>query len=90
MTNVTDWANARKPSSYDLASHMTSITRPNGTYRTIGYDAAGQATNILEQMAQHPADCVVPVELDKLRQHGLGICRTIATSPMRADAEHDL
>jgi hypothetical protein len=34
-----------------LDSRITSITRPNGSYRTISYDAAGEATNILEQMA---------------------------------------
>ena len=30
---------------------MTSLTRPNGTFRTLAYDAAGQLTNIWEQMA---------------------------------------
>ena len=46
-----DWAGRKTIITYDLAGRMTSITRPNGTYRTIGYDAAGQVTNILEQMA---------------------------------------
>jgi hypothetical protein len=30
---------------------MTTVTRPNGSYRTISYDAAGQVTNIWEQMS---------------------------------------
>ena len=51
LTNVTDWAEAKPAIAYDLASHVTSITRPNGTYRTMNYDAAGQLTNIWEQMA---------------------------------------
>ena len=36
--------------AYDLDNHLTSITRPNGTVRTINYDAAGQTTNIIEKL----------------------------------------
>jgi RHS repeat-associated protein len=48
---VTDWAQRKTSIIYDLAGHVTSITRPNGSYRTMNYDAAGQLTNIWEQMA---------------------------------------
>ena len=48
---MTDWAGRKSSLTHDLASHITGITRPNGSYRTISYDAAGQATNIMEQMS---------------------------------------
>ena len=51
LTNVTDWAQRKTSIIYDLDSHVTSITRPNGTCRTLAYDSAGQLTNIWEQMA---------------------------------------
>src|SRR5208282_1368796 len=34
-----------------LDGRLATLTRPNGTYRTIYYDSAGEPTNILEQMA---------------------------------------
>jgi RHS repeat-associated protein len=51
LTNVTDWAQRKTSMAFDLAGRVTTITRPNGSYRTIGYDAGGQATNIMEQMS---------------------------------------
>jgi RHS repeat-associated protein len=50
LTNVTDWVNRKTTLAYDLDNHLTSITRPNGTVRRINYDAAGQTTNIVEQL----------------------------------------
>lgn len=35
--------------TYDLASHLTSITRPNNTVRLINYDDDGETTNIIEK-----------------------------------------
>ncbi len=49
LTNVTDWAQRKTAFAYDLGSHVTSISRPNGTIRTINYDAAGEATNIVDK-----------------------------------------
>ena len=40
LTNVTDWAGRKTGMAYDLAGRVTSISRPNGTFRTISYDAA--------------------------------------------------
>jgi len=51
MTNVTDWANRKTTITYDLASRIQSVSRPNGTIRTINYDSAGEITNIIEQAA---------------------------------------
>ena len=51
LTNVTDWANRKTSIEYDLASRVRKIIRPNGTVREMGYDAAGQMTNILERTA---------------------------------------
>jgi RHS repeat-associated protein len=47
-TNITDWLGQQTRIDYDLAGHITKITRPNNTVREIGYDAAGQPTNIYE------------------------------------------
>ncbi len=51
LSNVTDWSNRRTSLEYDLASRVRKVTRPNGTVREIGYDAAGQTTNIVERTA---------------------------------------
>jgi RHS repeat-associated protein len=47
-TNITDWLGQQTRIEYDLAGRITKITRPNNTVREIGYDAAGQPTNIYE------------------------------------------
>ena len=49
LTNVTDWAGRQTTLTYDLASRLTSITRPNRTVRQMNYDADGEATNIVEK-----------------------------------------
>jgi len=49
LTNVMDWASRQTTFTYDLASRLKTISRPNGTQRIINYDAAGQTTNIIEQ-----------------------------------------
>jgi YD repeat-containing protein len=51
MPTATDWASRQTTFSYDLASRLKSITRPNGSQRVLNYDAAGQTTNIVEQTA---------------------------------------
>jgi RHS repeat-associated protein len=52
LTNVTDWAGRVTRINYDLDGRLKTITRPNDTYRTVAYDAAGEATNMLEQNAE--------------------------------------
>jgi RHS repeat-associated protein len=51
VIGVKDWTGRQTIIARDLNEHVTSITRPNGTKRLIGYDPAEQATNILEETA---------------------------------------
>ena len=51
MTSVKDWSGRMTAITYDLNGRLATITRPNGTSRTISYDSAGETTNILELMA---------------------------------------
>jgi len=53
LTNVTDWASRRTSIEYDLASRVKKISRPNGTVREIGCDAANEPTNIVERLANN-------------------------------------
>ena len=49
LSNVTDWARRQTVFGYDLASHLKTITRPNGAMWLINYDDAGQVSTITEQ-----------------------------------------
>ncbi|PWU12227.1 MAG: hypothetical protein C5B50_21880 [Verrucomicrobia bacterium] len=49
ITNVTDWLGGQTFIEYNLNGQPTRITRPNGTVRLIGYDDAGETTNIVEK-----------------------------------------
>ncbi|PWU12229.1 MAG: hypothetical protein C5B50_21890 [Verrucomicrobia bacterium] len=49
ITTVTDWLGGQTFIGYNLNCQHTSITRPNGTVRLIGYNDAGETTNIVEK-----------------------------------------
>jgi RHS repeat-associated protein len=48
---VTDWAGRVTTYTWDGADRLTSITRPNGTKRTLRWDAAGQLLAVEERPA---------------------------------------
>jgi len=58
-----DWSGRKTSFAYDLNNRVTSIIRPNGTFRTINYDAPGQTTNVLEQRLWFP-DCTISPQLE--------------------------
>jgi RHS repeat-associated protein len=49
LTTVTDSSNRVTSYNYDLRGLVTKVTRPNGTFRTMVYDAAGQVRQIEER-----------------------------------------
>ena len=69
--------------TYDLAGRLTSITRPNGTYRTLSYDAAGAVDEHLGADGQRPAHRVVPVQLESELRPWIGNLPRPCRTPMR-------
>jgi RHS repeat-associated protein len=65
MTNVTDWSGRQTSFTYDLASHLIAIARPNGTLREIQYDLAGEVTNIVERTTNNTPIAFFRLNWDK-------------------------
>ena len=51
LGTVTDWNSRVTTYSYDAASRVTQVLRPNGTKQTRAYDDAGQLTQLTELAA---------------------------------------
>ncbi len=51
LVRVKDWANRQTHYAYDGMSRLVEITRPNGTKRTMSYDANGSIVGIEERLA---------------------------------------
>src|SRR5262249_22332339 len=91
-TNVTDWASRKTCIVYDLAGHVTSITRPNGTVRSMGYDDAGELTNIVEKTAGNSAIAFFKLKFDSAARVQWGIAAPLPptyTPPSRTMAFDD-
>jgi len=65
LIKITDWNSRETDYSYDLKGRLTSISRPNGTVRTMQYDAADQVTRIEERKSDGTLILLFSFEYDQ-------------------------